>query len=70
MYIARSLHVAQDVILKFGHRLQGIWHILILLDVADDLCSFGAFGEVDGVESFDDRGNAVLDEGQIGKVDA
>lgn len=49
MYIARSLHVAQDVILKFGHRLQGIWHILILLDVADDLCSFGAFGEVDRV---------------------
>lgn len=70
MYVARSLHVAQDVVLKFGHRLQRIWHILIHLDVADDLCSFRAFGEVDRIRPFDDRGDAVLDEGQVGKVDA
>lgn len=70
MYIARSLHVAQDVVLKLRHWLEGVRHILVLLDVADDLCRFGPFGKVDVVRAFDDRGNAVLDEGQVGKVDA
>lgn len=70
MYVARSLHIAQDVVLKFGHWLERVGHILVLLDVADDLCGFGTFGEVDEIRPFDDGGNAVLDEGQIGKVDA
>lgn len=70
VYVARSLHVAQDVVLKFRHRLQRIWRILILLDIADDLCSFRAFGKVNVVCPFDDRRDAVLDEGQVGKVDA
>ena len=63
MNITSSLHVARDVILQVSHGFQGVGHALILLDVADDLGSFGAFGKVDQIGAFDDGGNTVFDEG-------
>jgi hypothetical protein len=43
---------------------------LILLDIADDLCGFGALGKVDEGGLFDDRGYTVFDERKIGQIDA
>ena len=69
VYVARRLHVREDVILQLRYRLQRIRHILVLLDVAYDFGCLRALGEVDEVCLFDERGNAVLDEGQISEVD-
>ena len=70
MDVARRLHVGEDVILEFGNGLEGVGHVLVLLDVADDLGGFGAFGEIDEVGAFEDGGDAVFDEGEVGEVDA
>ena len=70
MYVARSLHVAQDVVLKFRHGLEGVGNVLVLLNVANDFCGFGTFGEVDEVGTLDDGGDTVFNEGQVGEVDA
>ena len=70
MDVARSLHVGEDIILEFGNGLKGVGHFLVLLDVADDLGGFGAFGEVDEVGAAEDGGDAVFDEGEVGEVDA
>ena len=47
VHITSSLHVALDVILQVPYGFQGVGYALILLDVADDLGGFGAFGKVD-----------------------
>ena len=63
VHIARSLHIAQNVILQVADGLQGVGHVLVLLDVTDDFGGFGALGEVDEVGAPDDGGDAVFDEG-------
>lgn len=63
MHIPRRLHITQDILLELRHRLKGVRHVLVLLDVADYLCGFGALGEVDEGGFLDDGGDAVLDEG-------
>ena len=47
VHVARRLHVAEDVVLEVDDRFEGVGHVLVLLDVADDFGGFGAFGEVD-----------------------
>lgn len=68
MHITRCLHVGENVLLKLWDRLQWIWHILVLLNVADDLCSLAALGEIDEVGLLDNSWNTVLDESQVGQV--
>ncbi len=41
-----------------------------MLDVANHFGGLGALGEVDEVGAFDERGDAVFDEGEVGEVDA
>lgn len=68
MNVTSSLHIAENVVLQFWHRLQGIRSILILLDVANDLGSLGSLGEIDQVGLLDDGGYAILNEGQIREI--
>lgn len=70
MHIARCLHIAENVILQVSNRLQGIRHLLVLLDLSNDFSGFGSLGEVDQVGLLDDRRNSVLDERQIREIDA
>ena len=70
MHIACRLHVTQYVILQIGHRFENVGHILILLDISNNVGGFGSFGKIDEVCAFDHRGYTVFDEGQVGKVDA
>jgi len=46
MHIPCCLHVAQYVILQLWYRLQGVRHILVLLDITYNFCRLGTFGEV------------------------
>lgn len=69
MYIPSSLHVIQDVVLQLRHRLQRVPHILILLNISNDLSSLGTFSEVDEVSLLNNGRNAVLDKSQVGQVD-
>lgn len=68
MDISCSLHVAQDVVLQLGHRLQGITHILVLLDVTNHLCCLCPLGKVDQVGLLDDGGYAIFNKCEIGQV--
>jgi hypothetical protein len=68
VYIACRLHVRQDIVLQFRDRLQWKWHILVLLDIANHLGGLCAFGKVDKVRFFDEGGDTVFDEGQVGKI--
>lgn len=68
VYVPGGLEVAEDVILKFGHRLEEIGDVLVLLDVSDDLGGLGSLVEVDQF-GWCERGNAVLDERQISQID-
>lgn len=52
------------------HRLERVRHILIGLDLTNDLCSLGPLSEVDELGFANIAMNAVLDEGEIGQVDA
>lgn len=70
MDVAGCLHVVEDVLLQLHDGLQVVGHVLVLLDVADDLGCFGVLGEVDGGGFLDDGGDAVFDEGEVGEVDA
>ena len=70
VHVARRLHVGEDVFLQLGDRLQRVGDRLTLLDVADDVCGLGAFGEVDEIGGFDGAGDSIFDEGEIGEVDA
>jgi hypothetical protein len=70
MHVSRCLHIGQDIILKLLYRLQRIRHVLILLDVADDLGRLCALGEIDEGRLLDDGGYTILNEGEIGEVDA
>ena len=70
MHVASGLHVAQYVVLQISDRFEGIWNVLILLNIPDDVSGFGAFGKVDEVGPFNDRGYAILNEGEISKIDA
>ena len=54
MHVSSPLHVDQDVFLEFRDRLKGVWYVLILLDIADYLCCFCSFGEIDKIGPFDD----------------
>ncbi len=68
VYVACRLHVAQYIVLEVADRFQWVWHILILLDVTDNLSCLSPFGKVDQIGLLDDRWNTVLDERQVGKV--
>ena len=63
MYISRSLHVLQDIILQVTHGSQRVRDVLVLLNIANDLGGFGAFGKIDETCAFDDTGDAVFNEG-------
>ena len=69
MNIARRLHVGEDVILQLRNRLQGVWHVLVLLDIAYHFSSFCSLCKVDEVCAFDERGDTVFDKCQIRKID-
>lgn len=69
MHIACGLHICQNVVLQIRHRLQWVGHVLILLNVADHLGCLRALGKVDQIRLLDQRGDAVLDERQVSKVD-
>jgi hypothetical protein len=66
--IARSLEVAEDVILEFADGLEEIGYVLILLDIADN---FGGLGSLVEVNQFggSERGDTILNEGQIREID-
>lgn len=68
MHVTSRLHVAEDVLLKVDNRPEGIWNILILLNIADDFGGLGPFSEVDEVGAPDHRWDAVFDKGQVRKV--
>lgn len=68
MHVTSRLHIAQDVLLKVDNGPEGIWNILILLNVADDFGGLGPFSEVDEVGALDHRWDAVFDKGQVRKV--
>lgn len=68
MHITRCLHIAQDVLLKFGNGRQRVRDILVLLNVSDDFCGFGPFGKVDQCCLLDNGGYTVLNERKIGKI--
>ena len=69
MHISCRLHIAENVFLEFGDRLERIGNVLILPNVTDDFCSFGTFGEVYQICAFDDRRNTVLDKCKVRQVD-
>ena len=69
VHVAGRLHVAEDVVLDLGNGDVLIWRVLVLLDVADDFGRLGPLAEVDQVR-LRQGGNAVLDESQVGQVDA
>lgn len=69
MHITRSLHVRQDVVLKFWDRLQWIWDILVLLNVPNNFGSLAALSKIDEVGLLDHRRNAVFDECKVRQVD-
>lgn len=61
MHVAGGLHAAQNVILQLRNRLQLVWDILVLLNVANDFSGFGALVEVNQVGR-GVGGDAVFDE--------
>ena len=63
MHVSRRLHICNDVVLQFWERRQLIWHILILLNVANHFSRLRAFGEIDEIGFLDDGWDTVLDEG-------
>lgn len=68
MHISRRLHITQNVVLQLGYWLQGVTHILVLLDITNHLSGLRSLGEVDEISLLDDGGDAVFDEGQIGQI--
>ena len=69
MHVTSSLQVREDIVLQLRNRLQLVRRVLILLDVPNDLGRFSALVEIDQIRRRV-RGNAILDEGQIRKIDA
>lgn len=69
MHVSCRLHIAQNVVLKLGNRLKRIWHILILLDVANHFRGLGSLRKVDQIAALDDRRNTIFNEGEICEVD-
>ena len=65
MHVTRSLHVAKDVVLQVHHGLQRVRDVLELLNALDDLCSLGAFGEVDEGSALDHGRDTIFDECQV-----
>jgi hypothetical protein len=63
--IPSGLHVVQDVILQLRHWLQRVPYVLILLNISNDLSSFGTFSKVNEVSLLDNGRNAILNECQI-----
>lgn len=70
VHVSGGLHVAQNVFLQLGHRLQRVCDILVLLNVADDFRCLGTLGEVDEVRRFDKGWHTIFDEREVGEVDA
>lgn len=66
--IASALHVLENIILKFIHGSKREWHILVLLDIANDFGRLCPLGEIDQIRLLDDGWYTVLDEGQIGQI--
>lgn len=54
MHVSGRLHILQNVLLQLWHCVKRVWHILILLNIPNDLGSLGSFGKVDKVGLFDD----------------
>lgn len=54
MHVARGLHVAENVVLQVSDRFERIRHVLVLLDVPNDLCCFGTLGKIDLIVLLDD----------------
>lgn len=69
MDITSGLHISQDIFLKLRDTLQAVRHVLVLLNVTDDLGSLCALGEIDELRFLDDGGNAVFDESKIRQID-
>ena len=67
VHIARTVHVAEDIILKIANGPQRIRDVLELLDVANHVGGLGPLRKVDEVGAFDDGGDAVFDEGEVGQ---
>jgi hypothetical protein len=70
MHITGLSHIAEDIFLQIGDRVERVGHVLILLDVADDFGRLGALGKVDEVGVLDNRRDSVFDEGEVGEIDA
>lgn len=68
MDVTGGLEVAEDVVLKFGDRLEEVGDVLVLLDVPDDLGGLCSLVEVDQFRRCERR-NTVLDERQICQID-
>lgn len=68
MHVTGGLHVLQNVILKLRNRLQGVRHVLVLLDVPDNFRCLGPLRKIDEVGLLDDRRDTIFDERQIGQV--
>jgi hypothetical protein len=47
MHIPGCLHIAQYILLELWYGLQGVRHILVLLDITNNFSRLGTFGEVD-----------------------
>jgi hypothetical protein len=69
MHIPRCLHIAQYILLQLCYRLQGVGHILILLDVTYNFSSLRTFGEIDQRRLLDDRWDTIFDERKIREID-
>lgn len=69
VYVTGGLEVAEDVVLKFGDRLEEVWDVLVLLDVSDDLGGLGSLVEVDQF-GWCERRDTILDKRQICQIDA
>lgn len=70
MHVPRSLHVAQYILLQFWYRLQGVGHVLILLDITYNLGCLGSLGEVDQRRLFNNGWNTIFDECEVSEVNA
>lgn len=70
MHIPSRLHITQYILLQLWDGLQGVWDILILLDITDHLGRLGPLSEVYQRRLFYDGGDTVLNEREVGEVHA
>ena len=68
MHVSSSLHVTQDVVLEFWHKLERIRHVLVLLNITNHLGGLRPLCEVDQISLLDDGRNTILNEGKISQI--